>query len=87
MDELAAALTIDGLRTRDVYPVPRSFRRRAKRRFCTPGRPPGQSPGIYQINAQVPQAAATGKAQVQIGYTENGRFFRSSLQDLWIVVK
>ena len=55
------------------------------------GPEPGQAPGIYQINAQIPELASTGNVQFTLGQDLGqgafGAFQYYTLSYLYIAVK
>ena len=52
------------------------------------GPAPSEVPGIYQINAQIPNLDSTGKVPIAVGQTlGSGHYLRLSDNSLWIAVK
>jgi uncharacterized protein (TIGR03437 family) len=52
------------------------------------GPAPGQPPGVYQLNVQIPDSAATGSTKVSIAWkVPNGTLFDVSQSGVWIAVK
>ena len=53
------------------------------------GPAPGEAPGVYQLNVQIPELALTGKPQIKMLWVVNsyGSVFPTSFETPWISVK